>query len=554
MLIHYASLDDKRQRFMTDTVDAVFAAAEHALQSPRFRAWALALPGDLPGLHEAVRRQRYVPEDGPRDLVQEAEHTLRQGGDCEDWAVVLLAALKLKGYDPEFIVAGDDLDPARHVFVRAAGRVLDPKGSQGGRPFGQHASWPRLRSFSWPLRGAGADDDPMIRSAADAAKWLSPAQIKTYLQKVEAQQGTKAKIALTQALQGGYHNRTRNQVLAYIGAAIDRAAATISAKTGTPVAGQAAYAELVTPRDLLDTNIYLAAEWIAKAPVSVAQVLAQHFGVRLDAPDEAMRGAVALQLAHLATSQGWAFDEWLQAYSEEAAQGAGKEVHGLAKLVRHPLKWARSVIREVGKGVSRFAQNILNAEKDVPWLSQFFLKPLGFIAQARLLRETGRALEEGSISAFDEKALARDTAGTLTAAGQALLVAAPFLPPPWNVAAAALGALSVAAGNAINRQIDLAEAKRAAAKDPYYGARVVQVDQFGRELAPDGLPLDAYQRQQEIERRRQAQAAQPGWRQGQDGLWYAVANGYQVAAAVDGAGKILRLWVWNGAAWSEAAA
>lgn len=228
---------------------------------------------------------------------------------------------------------------------------------------------------------------------------------------------------------------------------------------------------------------------------------------------------------------------------------------GFNQLIRHPLKWVRRVfVTEVGKGIARIAQNILNAD-DVPFLGQYILRPMGFMLQAQVLKQLGAAMIDGSISTFDERAVAFETSATLAQTGQALLAASPMLPPPFNVAAAAVGGLSLAAGITLNNELTRSEREQ----DKQIS---FCVDHAGRKVdCATGIPFDPFERQA-WEQEQAALAAQPNpetqqpgeWRFGADGLAYGwwhwqTRSWYWTALRVDQAGNPIAAWVYTEQGW-----
>jgi len=153
--VRYQSLADKATRYVNETLPAIFAAAE---DGPNFGngAGTLALfrlierVRNLEQLHAAIRGGRYVDETGPKDDVQDLADTLANGGDCEDWAAVLVAACRLLGIRCCVTTSGQAWDNFLHVYVTAQDRdgawyVLDPKGSGLGADFNKH-------SENYPIR------------------------------------------------------------------------------------------------------------------------------------------------------------------------------------------------------------------------------------------------------------------------------------------------------------------------------------------------------------------------------------------------------------------
>ena len=151
-MICYASQSEKRQKWPLETLPAIFKAARHATRNPHARAqlqaWmqshGVATAEDL---HNAARAGRYVATPEPRrhcDPIQPVARTIAHGGDCDQWAAVLLAGLAVLGFDRLWLISvGDEADPYRHVAVmlHAEDRYwrLDPKADQQGVDFNQRA-------------------------------------------------------------------------------------------------------------------------------------------------------------------------------------------------------------------------------------------------------------------------------------------------------------------------------------------------------------------------------------------------------------------------------
>ncbi len=162
----YTSNTDKARKYVEQTIPEIFwAATSAARKKSESRHFAKVhhvlvmwlghiglgevLRGLVPvadlhlaQLHEAVRGRKYLAEDeseGAQDCVQDVGQTLVYGGDCEDYAAVLLAACWALGVRSAVLVtAGSRQDHFEHVRVEVLlGRwfVLDPKGDQQGAPF-----------------------------------------------------------------------------------------------------------------------------------------------------------------------------------------------------------------------------------------------------------------------------------------------------------------------------------------------------------------------------------------------------------------------------------
>lgn len=329
-------------------------------------------------------------------------------------------------------------------------------------------------------------------------------------------------------LREGRGNVTRDQVLALLGT---------QAGLHLGLGGQVTRESLV-PRTLAESNEIWASEALAAIPAADAQKIAPAFGVRQGLSDHDTKGAIQAKLSLMATAFGVPVGELLSPDSQLARELAAGNVagvvlagsagesgnffaklgRGFSRLVRDPLGWARRVfVTEPGKGIRQLGRAILNARRDVPMLGKFFLDPFGFTAQAVLLEQVGEAMVDGSISTFDERKFGMAAGETFAAAGEALLVAAAFIPQPFGLAAAALGALSKAAGELIKNEIARAhqktqearakqqQAQDAKAAERMRGARAQELAAFAPELAriavnkltpalaagfePDGLTL-----------------------------------------------------------------
>lgn len=163
----YKSYADKRERWPRVTLPAIFAAARHAFndvgERNALRRWMQGHGiSTAEQLHEAARKGRYVPTPDPLrhcDPIQPVNFTARHGGDCDQWAAVLLAGLRCLGFENMFLVAtGDETDPYRHAcaVVEHRGRYyrLDPKADQQGAAFNERADdYPRETFYrlAWSL-------------------------------------------------------------------------------------------------------------------------------------------------------------------------------------------------------------------------------------------------------------------------------------------------------------------------------------------------------------------------------------------------------------------
>lgn len=160
----YEDHADKRDRWPRETLPAIFNAARAAVHTlaerQKLTRWMHAHGiATAEELHEVVRAAPYVSSKRREcDPIQPVSHTIERGGDCDQWAAVILAALRLLGFESLYLVAvGDALDPYQHacVILHANDRGdpqarywrLDPKPDQRGVPFNQRSDTYPLEKF-----------------------------------------------------------------------------------------------------------------------------------------------------------------------------------------------------------------------------------------------------------------------------------------------------------------------------------------------------------------------------------------------------------------------
>jgi hypothetical protein len=124
-MICYASFEEKRRKWPHETAPAILREARRAAESPDTRARLIRWMREngirsAESLHNQVARMAYVPTPEPRrhcDPIQRVEHTLQAGGDCDQWAAVVMACLRILNHRWKiFLVAtGDARDPYRHA-------------------------------------------------------------------------------------------------------------------------------------------------------------------------------------------------------------------------------------------------------------------------------------------------------------------------------------------------------------------------------------------------------------------------------------------------------
>lgn len=160
----YQTPEDKATLFPAVVIPGIYADALAAVHDPILHAWLNSVGLDstsrgLPQLlllHALARAGTYKPawpvNCDPRQPVSE---TILNGGDCDQWASVVLAALLLLGYPGRVITFGDDADKFRHVATAARfnGRwyFLDPKGDAAGLDFGLiDETYPHFEAWNAP--------------------------------------------------------------------------------------------------------------------------------------------------------------------------------------------------------------------------------------------------------------------------------------------------------------------------------------------------------------------------------------------------------------------
>jgi len=147
----YTDSHDKRRRFPSVIIPGIYDEAARSARDPFLAEWlqgagvADAPPGpaQLFALHELARAGSYAePAQFNCDPLQAVSTTIAEGGDCDQWAMVLLAALAILGYEARLMTFGDEADRFQHVCIAAKWdrrwHILDPKGDPKGLDFNDH--------------------------------------------------------------------------------------------------------------------------------------------------------------------------------------------------------------------------------------------------------------------------------------------------------------------------------------------------------------------------------------------------------------------------------
>lgn len=282
-------------------------------------------------------------------------------------------------------------------------------------------------------------------------------------------------------------------------------------------AAQSAAAQSAAPAAPVDLTNHGMAEFIARTlPLNAVMAFLAPYEPKQDLGETRYREIFGSMLLELADQQNASLYEIARKaglplgpsgsagvfdkLSKKVSATFGKD--GIGRVFREQVQ------TKIGEFLVHTGQGVLKLS-DTAILGTFFLQPLGFTAQAQLIKQLGRVLVDGTINAFDEKALARSTAVTLRAAGQAMLIAGSF-PSPYSALFIAIGTLSIAAGKIIDTAIDSQEAARLARLAPGeedlvkratlivnagyrygYDLHRWKVEGHGTEPAPDEAPQNA---------------------------------------------------------------
>lgn len=143
----------------------------------------------LASLHEAARQGRYKDDPEGFDVVYPVATrralgrqgvyyppTIQDGGDCDDWTAVILAALLRFQLPARIITCGTGQDAFAHVYPRArladgTWRTLDAKGSQRGLDYDfapPRSMFPIRQAWAWHWKQDGAEPRLCIAEDAEA--------------------------------------------------------------------------------------------------------------------------------------------------------------------------------------------------------------------------------------------------------------------------------------------------------------------------------------------------------------------------------------------------
>lgn len=160
----YTSLAEKIEVFPRVVIPQVYGYAVAGADDGTLRDWLdhYAIQWIPRGVAQLlclhyIARQGLYKQARPYncDPPQLVADTIQNGGDCDQWATVILAALIVMGYPGRLVTFGSDADPFEHVAVGAkaggAWYFLDPKGDQGGLDFGaMDSNFPNFQVWDAP--------------------------------------------------------------------------------------------------------------------------------------------------------------------------------------------------------------------------------------------------------------------------------------------------------------------------------------------------------------------------------------------------------------------
>lgn len=151
----------------------------------------------------------------------------------------------------------------------------------------------------------------------------------------------------------------------------------------------------------------------------------------------------------------------LASLNEESIPLAGS---GKKKKRRKPGPF-RAIQNEVGRGLVKAGREVKRWTK-APVVGRYLVGPMGAEAIGETLAQVGQVFRGGSIRDFDDRAFVLALGHTLSASGQALIAASPFLPAPWNAAALAAGTASLMIGKVATEHVK-AQEERERAKNSF---------------------------------------------------------------------------------------
>ncbi len=196
--------------------------------------------------------------------------------------------------------------------------------------------------------------------------------------------------------------------------------------------------------------------------------------------------SLMMEIARDAEEKGLPSHKSLREIEEAAiAFGAGgffEDVwNALKRFAGHVVKWFNAIGREVGRFLQVLGREVMRWGR-IPIIGDLFIIATGMeFVFGIVLPNIGKMLQTGKSSAFVMAEVGFGIARLLDRAGRALAMVTPFLPPPFQLAAAAIAAVSIIAGGLIQNLMTLED--RTEAYETYYEDRQREYDQYIKELA-----------------------------------------------------------------------
>lgn len=170
--------------------------------------------------------------------------------------------------------------------------------------------------------------------------------------------------------------------------------------------------------------------------------------------------SLMVSVARQAVKDGLGVTTSLEALRAAAAKlgagitpGAGGFFSDLARGFKRLVGHVANFFRSIGKAIGSFLQSVGRVVRRIariPIIGDFFITATGIgLVYGEILPLIGKLLVTGKVTPSDWEKVGYGFSRLLDRAGRALAIVAPFLPPPFNLAAGALAAISIAAGMGI---------------------------------------------------------------------------------------------------------
>lgn len=307
----------------------------------------------------------------------------------------------------------------------------------------------------------------ILRTARDWGAWIPVDVSRQFWPRAEKDRGKSWVISQQSALRNNNANIETAYVFRLV-TVVQTQSGVAQIQPGGQVVQAGATYETAVPKSLEEANRWYAANLAAECPLDMVRRAAPDLGVRVDIDEQDMRAAVAFRWAEQATALGKSLPEIEKEFAETGGiigpdgvrysppQGAAgvRGAGSIGRFFKDVGDWFRGVIiKNIARALISVGEQLVKWRNNSGFVGRFFFDALGITAQGVLLAELGHAALDGNISTFNEQRFGMAAGATFLAAGQVLVMIAPFLPVPFNLAAAALGALSIALGGFIQHSI-----------------------------------------------------------------------------------------------------